>query len=195
MGRGQLARLIADCFLLDGGALGFVIFPIFFVTIVASTLQFEAARKQLKVAFAEDVDVPRAEPVKYPPPPCPNAPPCPTPPLVLPQGGGELIPARSFCVPMLYLKHASKRWQYGKKMIEHWDSKLTNELIGVFQNLCKDNPKAAQPHPNDSKADLNNKRVFCDFFKSTHVRLGGDITGTLEPWVAYVLNIIQRGLA
>ena len=88
----MLCLFIADCFLLDGGALGFAIFPIFFVTIVASALQFEVARKQLKVAFAEDVDVPRAEPVKYPPPPPLSYPPLSYPtPCPSPGGGGHLV--------------------------------------------------------------------------------------------------------
>ena len=44
-------------------------------------------------------------------------------------------------------------------MIKDLDKKLT----GIVHNIGKNNLPAAQPTPKDIEADLNYKRVFCDF--------------------------------
>ena len=62
-------------------------------------------------------------------------------------------------VSQRYPKDASGRWKYDKTLTEELDTKL----IGVLRNICKNNPPATRPTPKHTKAELIDKRVFCDF--------------------------------
>ena len=67
-----------------------------------------------------------------------------------------LIQGHKYSVSPQYTKYPPMRLYSYKEAIESWDRKS----IGVLLVLCKANPKATQPYPKDTKADLIYKGVW-----------------------------------